>query len=69
MGYLLKIPRRYHPLARIVIGVVLVVLGIALLGKIVLVVGGALVLWGLASGYSRLRNRADDDDRDKHAGQ
>jgi hypothetical protein len=62
------IPRRYRPLARIAIGVVLVILGIAFLGRIPLVVGAAIVGWGAISGISRLRGGAYDDDRDGISG-
>jgi hypothetical protein len=57
------IPRRYRPLARIAIGVVLVILGIAFLGRIPLVIGAAIVVWGVISGINGLRRSSDDDDR------
>jgi len=62
------VPSRYRPLARIVLGVVLVVLGIAVLGRIALVIGAALVVWGVVSGINRHRRGAYDDDRDGVSG-
>jgi uncharacterized membrane protein HdeD (DUF308 family) len=61
------VPSRYRPLARIVLGIVLVVLGIAVLGRVALVIGAALVVWGVVSGINRRRS-AYDDDRDGVAG-
>ena len=62
------VPSRYRPLARIVLGVVLVVLGIAVLGRISLVIGAALVVWGVVSGMNRRRCGAYYDDRDGISG-
>ena len=62
------IPRRYRPLARIAIGVVLLVLGIAGLGRIPIVIGAAIVVWGVVSGINRGRSGAYDDDRDSVVG-
>jgi hypothetical protein len=62
------IPRRYRPLARIAIGVVLVILGIAFLGRIPLVIGAAIVVWGAISGINRLRGGTYDDDRESTTG-
>jgi hypothetical protein len=58
------IPSRYRPLARIAIGVVLVVLGVAVLGRIALVIGAALVVWGVVGGMNRRRRGAYDDERE-----
>ncbi len=62
------VPSRYRPLARIVLGIVLVVLGIAVLGRITLVIGAALLGWGVVTGLNRRRRRAYDDDRDGVSG-
>ena len=62
MLYLLKfIPRRYWPMCRIVIGVVGVVLGITVFGRVVWVVGAVVIVWGVATGLGALRRGTDDD--------
>ncbi len=62
MLYLLKfIPRRYWPMFRIVIGVVGVVLGITVFGRVVWVPGALVIVWGIATGLGALRHGTDND--------
>ena len=57
------IPRRYRPHARIAIGVVLVILGIDIWGRIALVLGALFLIWGTLNAISR--RRTGDYDRDR----
>jgi type IV secretory pathway TrbD component len=54
---------RYGPLVQIALGLVCVVIGLFVLTKIMLVLGGLLVVWGIATAASRqrARRRADAD--------
>ena len=51
--------RKYAPPLRILIGVVLVAVGLAGLGKIPLVCGGLVLLWGIHSVIARRRDGGD----------
>lgn len=49
---------RYGPLVQVALGAACVVIGLFVLTRILLAVGGLLVVWGIASGISRLRRRS-----------
>jgi hypothetical protein len=55
---------RYAPVVRAAIGVVLVVAGLALGPKIPVILGLALIIWGIVSGISQMRRRRFKGDRD-----
>ena len=49
---------RYGPLIRIAAGLACVVIGLFALTRILLTVGGLLVVWGIVTGISRLHARS-----------
>jgi hypothetical protein len=55
---------RYAPLVRATVGVVLVVVGLVLGPKIPVIIGLALIIWGIVSGVGQLRRRRFYSDRD-----
>jgi heme A synthase len=54
---------RYGPLVQIALGLVCIVIGLFVLTKIMLALGGLLVVWGIviAASRQRARRRADAD--------
>jgi fatty acid desaturase len=55
-----ELRRKYAPPVRILIGVLLIALGLAWLGRIPLVVGGLVLVWGI---FSLIAYRRGGDDR------
>ncbi len=68
MLYLLG-PRRYWPLARLVIGAILVVVGVVIASTAALVIGGAFIVWGVVTGIIQLRTRSSGDDQERQPSQ
>jgi hypothetical protein len=62
MLYLLPswIRDKYGPQVRLIAGLVVAILGITVLGKIALVVGAALIIWGVFGFVNRSRSRRVD---------
>jgi uncharacterized membrane protein HdeD (DUF308 family) len=53
---------RYGPLAQVAVGVACVVIGLFVLTKILLALGGLLIVWGIAVMVGRLRARRRERD-------
>ncbi len=51
---------RYGPLIQVALGLICVVIGLFVFTKILLSAGGLLIVWGIATGVSRLRTRRRD---------
>lgn len=51
---------RYGPLLQIAIGAACVVAGLFVLTRILLTLGGLLIVWGAATGVHRLRGRSGE---------
>jgi hypothetical protein len=64
MLYLLKIPRRYWPVGRIITGAILVILGLAVVGKICWLVGAVWIVWGVTASLGQRRRAAQDREDD-----
>jgi uncharacterized membrane protein HdeD (DUF308 family) len=60
------VPPPYRPLFLLITGVVWLVLGIAVLGKISIAVGVVSIVAGIITGLGRRRSQKDNDDLDRY---